>query len=77
MEIEIKVEAEDITKNTRTLTGTVYVTAVALDKDGKPTQVSELVLETDEDRRKFVEGKSRMEQRAKDYKLAKEMAEHG
>jgi hypothetical protein len=35
------------------------------------------VLETDEDRRKFVEGKARMEQRAKDYKLAKERAAHG
>jgi len=55
----------------------VYVTAVALDKDGKPTQVPELVLETDEDRKKFAEGKARIEQRAKDYKLAKEKAEHG
>ncbi|MGI0009394.1 MAG: acyl-CoA thioesterase [Nitrosopumilaceae archaeon] len=77
MEIEIKVEAEDIAKNTRTLTGTAYVTAVALDKEGKPTHVPELVLETDEDMRKFAEGKTRMEQRAREYKLAKERAEYG
>ena len=77
MEIVIKVEAEDITKNTRTLTGTAYVTAVALDNDGKPTQVPELLLETDEDVRKFEEGKIRMEQRAREYKLAKERANYG
>lgn len=77
MEIEIKVEAEDMTKNTRTLTGTAFVTAVALDKDGKPTTVPELTLETEEDKRKFAEGKTRMEQRARERKLAKERGEHG
>ena len=77
MEIEIKVEAEDITKNTRTPTGTAFVTAVALDKEGKPTPVPELILETDEDRRKFAEGKARMEHRARDRKITKESIEHG
>ncbi|MGQ0796165.1 MAG: acyl-CoA thioesterase [Nitrosopumilaceae archaeon] len=77
MEIEIKVEAEDIAKNTRTLTGTAYVTAVALDKRGRPTQVPELLLETEEEKKKFAQGKTRMEQRTREYKLAKEQAEHG
>jgi acyl-CoA hydrolase len=77
MEIEIKVEAEDITKNIRTLTGTAFVTAVALDKDGKPTTVPELILETEEDERKFVEGKARMEHRARERRLARERGEHG
>ncbi len=77
MEIEIKVEAEDITKNTRALTGTAFVTAVALDKEGKPTPVPELILETDEDRKKFAEGKARMEHRARDHKIAKESEKHG
>ncbi|MGI0010255.1 MAG: acyl-CoA thioesterase [Nitrosopumilaceae archaeon] len=77
MEIEIKVEAEDMTKNTRTLTGTAYVTVIALDNDGRPTQVPNLILETDEDKKKFAEGKTRMEQRAKERKIAKERGEHG
>ena len=77
MEIEIKVEAEDITKNTRALTGTAYVTAVALDKDGKPTPVPERVLETEEDKKKFAEGKARMEHRSKERKIAKESGVHG
>ncbi|HSB57313.1 MAG TPA: acyl-CoA thioesterase, partial [Nitrosopumilaceae archaeon] len=61
----------------RTPTGTAFVTAVALDKEGRPTPVPELMLETDEDKRKFAEGKARMEQRARERKMAKESGEHG
>lgn len=66
MEIEISVSAENLTKGTSTLTGTAFVTMVALDKNGKPTQVPELILESEEDKRKFAEGKLRMEQRIKE-----------
>jgi len=68
MEIEVKVEAEDLEKGTRTVTGTAYVTFVALDENGKPTQVPELLLKTDEDRKKFEEGKKRMEARIAERK---------
>ena len=63
MEIEINVEAEDIITGIRTLTGTAFVTFVALGKNGKPTQAPKLALKTDEDRTKFEEGKLRMEKR--------------
>ena len=63
MEIEIKVESEDILTGVRTITGTAFVTFVALDENGKPTSVPGLALKTDEDRKKFEEGKIRMEQR--------------
>lgn len=66
MEIEISVSAENLTKGTSTLTGTAFVTMVALDKNGKPTKVPELILESEEDKRKFAEGKLRMEQRIKE-----------
>lgn len=66
MEVEIKVEAEDMEKGTRTVTGTAYVTLVALDSDGKPSHVPELYLKTDEDRKKFQEGKTRMQRRISD-----------
>jgi len=66
MEIEIIVSAENLTKGTSTLTGTAFVTMVALDKNSKPAQVPELILESEEDKRKFAEGKLRMEQRIKE-----------
>ena len=68
MEVEIKVEAEDMEKGTRTVTGTAYVTLVALDSSGKPSPVPDLVLKTDEDRQKFEEGKIRMDKRIQERK---------
>ena len=63
MEIEVKVEAEDIVTGIRTITGTAFVTFVGLDTNGKPAPVPKLALKTDEDRTKFEEGKIRMEKR--------------
>ena len=65
MEIEVKVESEDIVTGIRTITGTAFVTFVGLDANGKPMQVPKLALKTDEDRTKFKEGKIRMEKRLK------------
>jgi len=65
MEIEVKVEAEDIISGIRTITATAFVTFVALGQNGKPIPVPHLALKTDEDRVKFEEGKSRMEMRLK------------
>ena len=65
MEIEVKAEAEDIITGIRTITGTAFVTFVALDKNGKPLHVPRLSLKTDDDRTKFEEGKTRMEKRLK------------
>jgi acyl-CoA hydrolase len=68
MEIEVKAEAEDITTGIKTITGTAFVTFVALDKNGKPIHAPKLLLKTDEDRQKFAEGKIRMEERLKHRK---------
>ena len=65
MEIEVSVEAEDIASGTRTITGTAFVTFVALDGGGRPRDVPRLSLRTDADRAKFEEGRARMEQRVK------------
>jgi len=65
MEIEVKAEAEDIITGIRTVTGTAFVTFVALDKNGKPTHAPKLSLKTDDDRTKFEEGKTRMDTRLK------------
>jgi acyl-CoA hydrolase len=68
MEIEVKAEAEDIVTGIRTITGTAFVTFVALDKNGKPVHVPKLLLKTDQDKKKFEEGKIRMEERVKNRK---------
>jgi acyl-CoA hydrolase len=68
MEIEVKVEAENLIKGTRTLTGTAFVTMVALDSNGKPASVPKLILQTDEEKKRFTDGLVRMEQRARERK---------
>ncbi len=65
MEIEVKAEAEDIVTGIRTVTGTAFVTFVALNKNGKPMTVPKLALKTDDDRLKFEEAKIRMDIRLK------------
>ena len=66
IEVEVIVEAEDLDDATRVHTGTALVTIVALDKYGKPTIVPQLVLDTDDDKRRFQEGESRMLSRLKE-----------
>ena len=68
MEIEVNVEAEDIAKGTRVLTGNAFVTFVALDTNGKPAPVPQLRVENPEDQKHFDEGKLRMERRLKQRK---------
>jgi len=66
MEIEIKVESEDLMNGNRTLTNTAFVTAVALGPDGKTREVAPLLLETEQDKKRFDEGEKRMSQRLKE-----------
>jgi acyl-CoA hydrolase len=71
MEIEVRVESENLLKGTRTLTGTAFVTMVALDEAGRPTVVPKLFLKTGEEKKRFAEGLARMKQRAKERKKSK------
>jgi acyl-CoA hydrolase len=66
MEIEVNVEAEDLDDNTRIHAATAFVTMVALDKYGKPTRVPQLVMENDDNKRRYKEGEMRMISRLKD-----------
>ena len=63
MEIEVRVEAENIESGEETVAANAFVTFVALGKDGHPTPVPMLLLKTDDDRKKFEQGRQRMEQR--------------
>lgn len=71
MEIEVRVEAEDLIKGTRNLTGTALVTSVALDENGKPTPVPKLALKTKDDKQRFSEGLKRMNLRIREKKRNK------
>ncbi|MBS1717823.1 MAG: acyl-CoA thioesterase [Armatimonadetes bacterium] len=63
VEVTVEVYAEDVLKRTRQHTNTARVTMVAVDKDGKPTEVPRLICETREDKVRFLEGKLRRELR--------------
>lgn len=52
MEIGVRVEAEDPRTGEIRHTGSSYLTVVCLGPDGKPTAAPELVLETENDRRR-------------------------
>src|SRR5918995_2805679 len=66
MEVEVNVEAEDLEDNSKVHAATAFVTMVALDKYGKPTKVPLLILDDDNDKRRFHDGELRMLSRLKE-----------
>jgi acyl-CoA hydrolase len=66
MEVEVTIEAENLDDGTRVHTGTAFVTTVALDGNGRPTEVPQLALNTTDDKRRFKEGEVRMQSRLKE-----------
>ncbi|MDQ3867993.1 MAG: acyl-CoA thioesterase [Thermoproteota archaeon] len=66
MEVEVTVVSEDLDDSTKTHAGTAFVTMVALDKYGKPMEVPQIILESEEDKKHFSEGESRMLSRLKE-----------
>jgi acyl-CoA hydrolase len=63
MEVEVHVEAENILTGERTHTNSAYIVYVALGLDNRPVEVPRLILETDEERQRFEQGKRRQAQR--------------
>lgn len=67
MEAEVHVVAENPITGERTHTNTAYLVYVALDDDGRPSQVPPLKAETEDDKRRMEEAavrqKRRLEQR--------------
>jgi acyl-CoA hydrolase len=60
MEIIVTVDVEDLdTEDPPYRTQTAFFTMVALDKFGKPKKVPPLILETDEEKTLFEEGRQR------------------
>jgi acyl-CoA hydrolase len=64
--VGIRVEAENVERAEMRHTNTSYITLVAKDEHGEPTPVPKLILETDEDIRRFVTAYERRQDRARD-----------
>ncbi|GIV80202.1 acyl-CoA thioesterase [Litorilinea aerophila] len=61
MEVELRVEAENLLTGEITHTNSAYFVYVALDDQLRPTAVPPLDLQNDEERRRFEEGRRRQE----------------
>jgi acyl-CoA hydrolase len=66
MEIRVEVTVEDMVKEEKSRALTAYFTQVALDDEGKPTQVPPLILESDQERERWEKGKQRYERCRRD-----------
>lgn len=71
MEIGVRIEAENLTTGKVTHTGSCYLTYVAIDENGNPTEVPEIILETPEEKRRWEAGKKRREERLRFIALKK------
>ncbi|MGB6063899.1 MAG: acyl-CoA thioesterase, partial [Desulfomonilaceae bacterium] len=63
MEVGVRVEAEDLLTGNVRHTASAYLSFVALDQNGVPTQVPPLILDTDEEKRRNCEAQIRRQDR--------------
>jgi acyl-CoA hydrolase len=63
MEIGVRVEAENLMTGEVKHAASAYLTYVAIDGQGRPVEVSPLIVESDDERRRFREAKARREMR--------------
>ncbi len=63
LEVEVRVMSEESLTGKRTLTSHAYLTFVAIDADGRPVEVPDLVLETEAERTRAEQAKARRDQR--------------
>jgi len=65
LEVGIRVIKDDSTRGTQVVATTAYMTFVALDENHKPAELPRLLPETDEEKRRFEQGKQRFLERKK------------
>ena len=71
MEVGVRVEAEDLRTGRVTHTNSSYLTYVALDDEGRPTIVPDVLPRRSEEKRRWREGKKRREQRLRMFAARK------
>ena len=63
MEAEVNVEAENLLTGEKTHTNSAYLVYVALDQEGHPVEVPSLILESEAERRRWMQGAQRQSDR--------------
>lgn len=69
MEAEVNVHAENPVTSERSHTNTAYLVYVALDDQGKPTEIPQLKAENAEETHKLTQAKERQERRLKEKRI--------
>jgi acyl-CoA hydrolase len=72
LEVEVEVFSEEILTGVRRMTSRAYLTFVATDRDGQRIRIPELILETEEEKRRAAEAEVRRAERLKAKKLLEE-----
>ena len=68
MEVGVRVEAEDLLSGRRRHTNSCYLTFVAVDRNGRPIEVPELIPETEDELRRNAAAKARRRRRLEERK---------
>jgi len=63
MEVGVRIDAENVKTGKRRHTASAYLTFVSLDENGKPQKVDNIIPESDNEKRRYKEGKVRHAQR--------------
>jgi len=69
LEVEVEVFSEEILTGIRRMTSRAYLTFVATDLEGRRTRIPELILETEEEKRRAAEADARRAERLRAKKL--------
>ena len=72
MEVGVRIEAECLKTGRHTHIGSAYLTFVALDGEDRPFEIPKLILETEEEKRRFAEAKERRLKRLKSSRTARD-----
>lgn len=75
MEVFVKVIAENLLTGDRNVCALSFITMVAIDEKGKPTEVPQVIPETEEEKNLYETGKERAEARRKRRKESEMWAE--
>ena len=69
MEVGVHIDAENVKTGKRRHTASAYLTFVSLDSNGKPQKVDNIIPESDDEKRRYSEGKERHMQRLERLKV--------
>jgi acyl-CoA hydrolase len=65
MEVGVRIDAEDLKSGKITHTGSSYLTYVAIDDNGNPVEIPDVIPKTPEEKRRWRDGKQRRAERLK------------